>query len=252
LASGHGPLRGESIRQQAGLPDAVQRFETLLAGDDIADKQAVLSTLGNVQGKSVDAILIAWMDKLIAGNVPPDVQLDLLDAAGRSKSSAVQERVKQYEAARPTGDPLAPFRETLAGGDAKAGREVFMKRQDVSCLRCHKVGGEGGTMGPDITGIGSRHDRTYLLESIVAPNKHIAPGFESATVRLKNGTVHNGVVKGETDAELHLEIETGPIVLKKDEINLRRAAPSPMPENIAQPLSKHDLRNLVEFLATQK
>lgn len=252
LASGAGPLRSESIRQQASLPDAVQRFEALLAGDDIADKQAVLSTLGNVEGKAIDAILLAWMDKLIAGQVPPEVQLDLLDAAARSKSPAVQEKVSQYNSAKAKDDVVARYRETLAGGDAKAGREIFTKRQDVSCLRCHKVGGEGGTMGPDITGIGGRHDRVYLLESIVAPNKHIAPGFESATVKLKNGTVHNGVVKGETDAELHMEIETGPIKLKKDQITLRRAAPSPMPDNIAEPLSKRDLRNLVEFLATQK
>ncbi|HEV2296343.1 MAG TPA: PVC-type heme-binding CxxCH protein [Tepidisphaeraceae bacterium] len=252
LASGHGPLRSESIRQQAGLPDAVERFEKLLAGDDLADKQAVLSTLGNVQGKAVDAILIAWMDKLLAGEVPLELQLDLLEAAGRSKSAAVQEKVKAYEAVRPKDDVLAPFREALAGGDAKAGREIFMKRQDVSCLRCHKIGAEGGTMGPEITGIGARHDRLYLLESIVAPNKHIAPGFEASTIRLKNGTVHNGIVKGETETELQMEIETGPIMLKKDEITLRRAAPSPMPDDIAQPLSKRDLRNLVEFLATQK
>ena len=252
LASGPGPLRSESIRQQAGLPDAADRFEKLLAGDDLADKQAVLSTLATVEGKAVDAILLAWMDKLIDGKVPAELQLDLLDAAGRSKSSAVQEKVNQFNAKRPKDDPLAPFRETLAGGDAKLGREIFMKRQDVSCMRCHSMDGQGGSMGPDIKGIGTRHDRVYLLESIIVPNKMIAPGFEAATIQMKNGTVHNGVVKGETDAEVQMVIETGPVTLKKADIKVRKAAPSPMPDNIAQPLSKHDLRNLVEFLATQK
>ena len=117
-------------------------------------------------------------------------------------------------------------------------------------MRCHAMDGQGGSMGPDIKGIGTRHDRVYLLESIIVPNKMIAPGFEAATIQLKNGTVHNGVVKGETDAEVQMVIETGPVTLKKDEIKVRKAAPSPMPDNIAQPLSKHDLRNLVEFLAT--
>ncbi|MDQ3441325.1 MAG: HEAT repeat domain-containing protein, partial [Planctomycetota bacterium] len=92
LGSGRGPLRGEAIRQQAALPDAADRFEKLLAGDDLADKQAVLSTLATVEGKSVDAILLAWMGKLLDGKVPAELQLDLLDAAGRSKSSAVQEK----------------------------------------------------------------------------------------------------------------------------------------------------------------
>jgi quinoprotein glucose dehydrogenase len=252
LGSGRGPLRSESIRQQAGLPDAADRFEKLLAGDDLADKQAVLSTLATVEGKGVDAILLAWMDKLTDGKVPTELQLDLLDAAGRSKSSAVQEKVNQFNAKRPKDDPLAPFRETLAGGDAKLGREIFTKRQDVSCMRCHAMDGQGGSMGPDIKGIGAKHDRVYLLESILVPNKTIAPGFEAATIQLKNGTVHNGVVKSETETDLQMAIETGPITIKKDDIKVRKAAPSPMPDNIAQPLSKHDLRNLVEFLATQK
>ncbi|MGB7160548.1 MAG: c-type cytochrome, partial [Tepidisphaeraceae bacterium] len=252
LSAGRGPLRSESIKQQAGMPDAVERFEKLLAGDDLADKQAVLSTLGKVDGHAVDEILVAWMDKLIAGTVPAEIQLELIESAGHSKSSAVKERVAKYQDAKPKDDVLAPFRETLAGGDAKAGREVFTKRQDVSCLRCHKVNGEGGAMGPDMAGIGTRKDRVYLLESLIAPNKQISPGFESALVKVKNNTVHNGVVKGETDDELSMEIETGPIKLKKSDIVLRKAAPSPMPDNIAQPLSKQDVRNLVEFLATQR
>jgi quinoprotein glucose dehydrogenase len=252
LASGRGPLRSESIRQQASLPDAVERFEKLLAGDDLADQQAVLSTLGNVEGKAVDEILLAWMDKLAAGGVPLELQLDLLDAAGRSKSSAVKEKVAAYNAARASADPLTKFRECLAGGDANAGRAIFTKRQDVSCQRCHTLDGKGGSMGPDIKGIGTRHDRAYLLESIVAPNKAIAPGFEASTIQLKNKTVHNGVVRGETDTEIQLVIESGPITIPKADVTLRKASPSPMPENIAEPLSKQDLRNLVEFLATQK
>jgi len=192
------------------------------------------------------------MDKLLAGAVPAEVQLELLDAAGRSKSSAVQQKVKRYNDARPKGDVLAAFRECLSGGDAKAGREIFNNRQDVSCMRCHRVDGNGGQMGPELNGIGLKHDRVYLLESLVLPNKAIAPGFEAATIKLKNNNVLNGVVKGETDTELQMMIETGPLTIPKADITLRKASPSPMPDNIAEPLSKRDLRNLVEFLATQK
>jgi quinoprotein glucose dehydrogenase len=112
--------------------------------------------------------------------------------------------------------------------------------------------GKGGSMGPDIKGLGTRKDRNYILESIIAPNKQIAPGFEAATIKLKNNNVLNGVVKSETDTELQMVTETGPVTVAKSEITIRKASPSPMPDNIAQPLSKQDLRNLVEFLASQK
>ena len=62
----------------------------------------------------------------------------------------------------------------------------------------------------------------------------------------------NGVVKSETDTELQMVTETGPVTVAKSEITIRKASPSPMPDNIAQPLSKQDLRKLVEFLASQK
>jgi quinoprotein glucose dehydrogenase len=235
------------------MPGAVASLDRILTTGAVSDQQAVFNTLAKLDGDAVNDILGRWMDKLLTGSVPPELHLDLLEAAAASKSDAVREKVKQFDAKRPADDPTAPFVETLAGGNAKAGRDIFMKRADVSCLRCHMVSGQGGVMGPDMSDVGAKRDRKYLLESIVAPNKHISPGFESAVVKLKNGKAFNGVVKSETDAELVMEIaDTGTMKLAKAEVVGRTPAPSPMPENIAQPLSKNDLRDLVEFLATLK
>ena len=65
------------------------------------------------------------------------------------------------------------------GGDAKAGREIFAEKAEAACMRCHKVKGEGGDVGPDLAGISAKHDRAYLLQSIVEPNAVIAPGFDN-------------------------------------------------------------------------
>ena len=51
-----------------------------------------------------------------------------------------------------TDDPLAAHRLTLQGGDAEAGRAVFTGHAQAQCIRCHKIRGEGGTAGPDLTG----------------------------------------------------------------------------------------------------
>jgi quinoprotein glucose dehydrogenase len=120
-------------------------------------------------------------------------------------------------------------------------------------VRCHKFNGEGGEVGPELTGIGSRQDRQYLLESIVFPNKHIAQGFESVVVTLKNTTSYAGVLKSETPQILEINSpEDGLIQVKKAEIKLRERGLSAMPEELRQVLTKQDLRDLVEFLSTSK
>ena len=120
-------------------------------------------------------------------------------------------------------------------------------------MRCHRVNGQGGDVGPDLSRVGSQKDRRYLLESIVLPNKQIAQGFESVTVFLNNGDSQAGVLKSETADTLVLNsADSGIITVKKSDIKSRRAALSPMPDGIGQILSKQDLRNLVEYLSLLK
>ena len=48
----------------------------------------------------------------------------------------------------------------------------------ASCVRCHKIGNEGGVIGPALDGIASRKDRPYLYESLVDPTATLAEGFD--------------------------------------------------------------------------
>jgi quinoprotein glucose dehydrogenase len=254
LKTGKASLRAAAIQMLVHRDDATNRLESLLATGSIADQQAVLTALGTIDQPAAEQILSSWMDRLLKeGNVPPEVQLDLLDAAGKSKSDAIKMKVKQYDERRKKDDPVAQYAECLLGGDAAAGRKIFLERQDVSCLRCHKLDGTGGVAGPDLTGVGSRHPRDYFLESIVNPNAKIAPGFESVTAKMKAGKYYTGVVKGDTDAELVVDSGDGAVVhLDKKEIATRTKGLSPMPQDISKTLSKRDVRDLVEFLTNLK
>jgi quinoprotein glucose dehydrogenase len=92
-----------------------------------------------------------------------------------------------------------------------------------------------------------------VLESIVLPNRVIAPGFESLLVVMKNGQSFAGLVKGEIGDELTLNSpEDGILKLKKSDIAKRTPALSPMPESLIEVLTKREIRDLVEFLATAK
>jgi quinoprotein glucose dehydrogenase len=123
----------------------------------------------------------------------------------------------------------------------------------VYCVRCHKAGGDGGEVGPDLKGIASRRTREYILESIVYPNQHFAEGYESLVVTLKNGTTYAGTLKSQTESEIELNSpEDGLVKIKKAEIQTRAPGLSGMPEEIRQVLTKRELRDLVEFLGSLK
>lgn len=251
-------VRAAGVRAAGKLPDAVKRLAAALDAPSVREQQAALATLATLPGDEVDKLIIERIDRMLAGDsldqpVPKEVHLDVLDAAAARKDPAVARKLDQYLTNGDQSHPLAAWRETLFGGDAAAGERIFRERADVSCLRCHSIRGEGGNAGPDLAGLASRQTREYVLESIVLPNKVITPGFETVSIRLRDGTIHAGLVKADTEQQLQLDIpDKGIVTFDKSRIRQRKGGLSSMPDNIAQTLSKRDMRNLIEYLATLK
>src|SRR5436189_5451447 len=52
-------------------------------------------------------------------------------------------------------------------GDAQRGRELFLNETVTKCVICHKINGQGGETGPDLTHIGGKFDRPHLIESLL-------------------------------------------------------------------------------------
>ena len=248
-------LRREAIKLQSTQPDAAARLDEILLTAPPADQQSVFVALTQVGGNATDVILNKWMDQLQAGKVSPMVQLDLLNAASRSKADYIAAKLQRYEDSRKKDDTLANWRECLEGGDVTEGKKVFFEKQEVGCMRCHMIGKEGGgNVGPNLIDLGKRQSREYILESMMLPNAKIAPGFESAGIKLNNGEFMVGVVKNETETSLDLDTgaEKGIVKIQKTDIKNRKPAPSPMPEDIGKPLTKNEIRDLVEYLVSQK
>jgi quinoprotein glucose dehydrogenase len=253
-------LRREATQALARVPGGVKRITDLLERGSVDDKQAALAALGKSPGDEADPLLAQWMEKLIANQVPPELQLDLLEAAEARSTPLVKEKLAQHKAAaRNPSDALSYFRETLAGGDAEAGRRIFRENAAVSCMRCHAAEGEGGIVGPNLNGLATRQNREYILESIVAPNAKIAEGFETVVVQTKDTPprYRTGVLKKDDAKELVLmnpdaEPDQQLITIPKDNIATRERGPSAMPEGLVKALSKRELRDLVEYLANRK
>ena len=138
----------------------------------------------------------------------------------------------------------------LRGGDAARGRKLFAERADWACQRCHKLNGEGGDVGPDLTNLGKRLSREQILEAILYPNKTIAPGYETVVLTLTDGDSKVGRVVSEANGTLVLNSpEDGKIEIPTHRIRSRDRAPSAMPEGLTEMISRAEMRDLIEALA---
>lgn len=254
-------LRLAATRLQGGSADVAQLTRTL-AGGTIAEQQSALAVLAVAPAPAAGKLVAGWLDRLLAGRVPKELELDVLEAARQrveagADPAALRQRLRtgldRHQAALPKDDLLAGYRSALLGGNAAMGRTIFVENQLVACFRCHKIQGEGGDVGPELTGLGAKQGREYLLESILFPNRHIAPGYENVTVTLKNGQSYAGQVKASTDRELRLlSPEDGPLTIAVGDIAERRRGLSAMPEDLGTFLTRRELRDLIEFLAGLK
>jgi quinoprotein glucose dehydrogenase len=245
------PLRLAAIRAMPSLKNGLTLLSKVLESGVSREQQTALAAVGTLKGNDPDALLLAAFDRLSSKAIPAEAQLDLLDAA-EGRKGKVAEALRRYEASLPKDDPLAPYRVALLGGDAGRGERIFRERADVACLRCHSVRGVGGNAGPDLAGVVRRdpRGREHVLESILFPSRHVAPGFESVIVRTKKGDVYAGVLKSEDAQRLTVDVPNeGLQTIEKSQLDRRKGGMSAMPDDVAKSLSKSDLRDLVEYLS---
>ena len=137
---------------------------------------------------------------------------------------------------------------TLAAADLSAGRAVF---QNV-CGACHRLYGEGGTIGPDLTGSG-RSDLGYLLENIADPGAVVSNDYRMTILTLEDGRIITGVVAAEDRKTLTLRQIAGEVVIEKPDITKReRPVVSMMPEGLLLALEPDQVRDLIAYLQHPK
>jgi quinoprotein glucose dehydrogenase len=228
---------------------------TRLANDGTeAEQQAAFLSLAQLTGAEKNKLLLSSLDRLATNKVKPGAQLELIEAAEKSDAPEVKARwAKQQAAWKASGKALAEYSYALAGGNARRGGQQFFENEVLPCARCHKVSGNGGEAGPDLTFIGKEKSPEYLLESVIKPNLHIAAGFDLVTITLKNGNTETGSVSDETGRQLVLKRADGSsVTVQKADIAQRVTAPSSMPDIYGQVLTRAQLRDMVAFLTMLK
>jgi putative membrane-bound dehydrogenase-like protein len=233
------------------LSDAakVQHLEAIIESGSVPEQQAAFEVLGGLKTTIARQALGSFLDRLAAGTLAPQVQIDLVDAVQTSGSALLLARLEAYQKARAADSLVIAFRGALlAGGDSRRGREVFTDNAAAQCSRCHALRGRGADVGPGLSSIGRTLSREQLLEALLEPNARIAPGFGTVSIKLRNGQQVDGTLREETDTHVVLIAGTQQRIAKTD-IADRTNPVSAMPP-VGLLLKPREIRDLVEFLST--
>ncbi len=136
----------------------------------------------------------------------------------------------------------------LATADARKGRQVFA----ATCSVCHRLFGEGASIGPDLTGAG-RDSIDYLIENIVDPSAIVAADYRLAVVSLKDGRVLTGLLSARTERTVTVQTMTERMTLERADIGgIEESATSLMPEGLFQALGEGQVRDLLAYLMSKQ
>src|SRR5690606_19713769 len=114
--------------------------------------------------------------------------------------------------------------EAMRRADLAAGRQLY----DRTCGPCHKLHGEGGDLGPDLTG-SNRTNVDYLLFNVLDPSGEVQDDYRMVVGTTRDGRTHAGTVAAETDRHLTLRVVgQEPVVVPIADIQSREVAPVSM------------------------
>ncbi len=138
-------------------------------------------------------------------------------------------------------------KETLATANPGKGRTLFQ----AICSACHRLYGQGGQLGPDLTG-SDRHNLDYLLGNIIDPSSVVPNDYRMSIFTLKDGRIITGVVPEQTQKMITVQTPAERIVIERGQIAKTQVMPmSMMPEGLFGAMTPDQVRDIIAYMMTQ-
>jgi putative heme-binding domain-containing protein len=150
-----------------------------------------------------------------------------------------------------TVDDIMKFAEgRIHGRNFASGKNLY---DATACSTCHRFGGDGGGLGPDLTGIGNRYSLRDLLENLIEPSKVISDQYESTQIDLQDGGVIVGRVMKEENGALMVAMNplapSDVISVPVTTVATRKPYPiSMMPPGLMNRLNEEEVLDLLAYL----
>lgn len=128
------------------------------------------------------------------------------------------------------------------------GRSLF---HATACASCHRLGGFGGNIGPDLSSVSNRFNRAGILEEIIHPSRSISDQYSSYMVKTNAGESYTGqVVKRRDTVEIYTQnVDQPPTIVPRDQVaSIEEVETSQMPPGLINTLNPDELRDLMAYL----
>ncbi len=159
-----------------------------------------------------------------------------------------QRRVKRL------GSVVRPDQILSLPGDRTRGRRVFFDTAGVQCKSCHRVGQEGQEVGPELTTIGKKYNRSELLESLLEPSKRIDPKYVTYLVETTEGRLLTGLLVKKDANEVVIK-DTQNKVIRVPSNQIEQLVPqrrSLMPDLLLRDMTADQVADLLAYLGSLK
>lgn len=167
--------------------------------------------------------------------------------------AAVRAQVHNWTVAELAAGADADWNSTTPRGDATRGRQVFI---EASCALCHRVGGDGATTGPDLTGAGGRYAAADLLDAILTPSKVVSDQWQDSLIELTDGGILVGRIVSNDGTTL--TVATNPLGPERESVARSAVAKieplptSSMPPGLLDTRSEQEILDLLAYLRSAR
>lgn len=164
------------------------------------------------------------------------IRLEKIWGTVRQSSADRLRQIKVWE------HKLDPSR--IANADLNSGRHVF----NETCASCHKLFGDGKTIGPELTGA-NRRNLNYLVSNIIDPSAAVPADFRLAIIVTTDGRVITGAITQETASSLTVQTTVETVQLGTGDIDTIKLSPnSIMPDGLLDKLSDKQVSDLFAWI----
>lgn len=243
-------LRGLAVTQESRVSQEILSLYPELTKEERAEAVATLATrkewslalLEAVEAKTVARQDIsAYIARQIhtQGDARTRERLKAVWGSVRDSSQQKQAELERYKAL------LTPA--AIRSGNAANGRAIYSR----SCLACHKFFGEGGAIGPELTG-SNRNDLDYLLMNLIDPSAQVAKDYRMSTVTTVDGQTLTGILVENTPTRVILQTTTERLVIPGEDVESAKESQfSIMPEGQLDTLSPQEVKDLFAYLTSK-
>jgi putative heme-binding domain-containing protein len=231
--------------QLGWTPDLRRTYFQLLAGtSDYLGGQGMNDFLAKIRSDAIESL----------GSDVRETLADVIQASDPNRGPVFPVATQRPIVEHWTRDTLTA---AVAGvnrvGDSERGKQLFV---EASCVHCHRVGGFGRLIGPDLTNVNRRFSQHDLLTSIVEPSKVIPEKYQSLQVITTDGRIFVGITAlGGDYRSTKLRLATNVLdpytitEIEKQEIEEIRPSPTSwMPNGLLNTLTAEEVADLLAYL----